>query len=82
MIKDGWIAPELIDDIYINNATASSQEETSNENSNTNVNNDLPPSGHSGSGSVNTLAKRVTKNVDIFSMGCVYYFVLSGGAHP
>ena len=26
--------------------------------------------------------KRITKSVDIFSMGCVYYFVLSGGVHP
>lgn len=26
--------------------------------------------------------KRITKAVDIFSLGCVYYFVLSGGSHP
>ena len=26
--------------------------------------------------------KRVTKSVDIFSLGCVYYYVLSLGLHP
>ena len=26
--------------------------------------------------------KRVTKAVDVFSLGCVYYFVLTGGVHP
>ena len=26
--------------------------------------------------------KRVTKVVDVFSLGCVYYFVLTGGSHP
>jgi len=68
---DGWIAPELIDDDYIQNGRhdSSNSKEKSNE-SNTQV---VP---------VNPVAKRVTKNVDIFSLGCVYYFVLSGGSHP
>ena len=26
--------------------------------------------------------KKYTKSVDIFSMGCVYYYVLSLGYHP
>jgi serine/threonine-protein kinase/endoribonuclease IRE1 len=28
------------------------------------------------------MKKRVTKAVDIFSLGCVYYFVFSNGSHP
>lgn len=26
--------------------------------------------------------KRLTKAIDIFSLGCVYYYILSGGGHP
>lgn len=42
-------------------------------------------SGH-GSGSTNNdgagVSRRVTKAIDIFSAGCVFYYVLSGGEHP
>ncbi len=93
---DGWIAAELIDDIYINN---SRQDGSSNNDTNTNVNESnqdatqtVPvaatatggngSNNASGGGNGSIVVKRVTKNVDIFSLGCVYYFVLSGGSHP
>ncbi|SGZ47163.1 CIC11C00000005699 [Sungouiella intermedia] len=30
----------------------------------------------------NGQGKRLTKAIDIFSLGCVYYYILSGGGHP
>lgn len=72
---EGWIAPEVLDDIY-----GSIQEQFDNQqmirpNSN-GADNDQPDAQTSPK------PKRITKAVDIFSMGCVYYFVLSGGSHP
>jgi len=32
--------------------------------------------------SLQQLNRRITKSVDIFSLGCVYYYVLSLGNHP
>jgi serine/threonine-protein kinase/endoribonuclease IRE1 len=69
---EGWIAPELLDDIY-----GSIQEQFAGESSN--------DSGRDISGEEKCqeiIPKRITKSVDIFSMGCVYYFVLTGGVHP
>lgn len=71
---DGWIAPELIDDVYINNGR---QDETGENKDNSQADSNTQSGGNNPS-----VLKRVTKNVDIFSLGCVYYFVLSGGAHP
>jgi serine/threonine-protein kinase/endoribonuclease IRE1 len=64
---EGWIAPELIDDFI------ELIESNANKSS---------KSGSTKSEPGNYQPKRVTKAVDIFSLGCVYYFVLSGGSHP
>lgn len=65
---DGWIAPEILDDIY-----GTIQEQFENENDPDNLQQDQE---------LEAKPKRITKAVDIFSMGCVFYFVLSGGTHP
>jgi serine/threonine-protein kinase/endoribonuclease IRE1 len=63
---DGWIAAELI--IEDTNELAENLFDI------TNINND--------SDLLKRHPKRITKAVDVFSLGCVYYFVLSGGSHP
>lgn len=68
---EGWIAPELLDDIYghIEDQYSDSGRETHS-------------SQHGSDQEQVVIPKRITKSVDIFSMGCVYYFVLTGGSHP
>ncbi|GAO47110.1 hypothetical protein SAICODRAFT_23340 [Saitoella complicata NRRL Y-17804] len=63
----GWRAPELlVEDSDSNSIPAVSQYS---QNSETVV--------------MDTLSnRRVTRSIDIFSMGCVFYYVLSNGAHP
>jgi len=66
---EGWIAAELISHLY-----DSSFELENYENSQEMWDNiDKMESN---------IKKKVTKAVDIFSMGCVYYYVLSCGSHP
>lgn len=77
----GWRAPELLlnhDLLEISPDTISSTSfntsngNTSNGNSNTNT-----------STNTNTVAtKRLTKAIDIFSLGCVFFYILTGGNHP
>lgn len=38
--------------------------------------------GHSSSKEFGVTGVRITKAVDIFSAGCVFYYILSGGEHP
>lgn len=68
----GWRAPELLlhhDLLEISPDTISSIGSSS-RHSITNGN------GSSGGG------KRLTKAIDIFSLGCVFFYILSGGNHP
>ncbi len=65
---EGWIAPELLDDIYGSIQEQFAENDSGKENSDEKSEPVMP--------------KRITKSVDIFSMGCVYYFVLTGGIHP
>jgi serine/threonine-protein kinase/endoribonuclease IRE1 len=77
---EGWIAPEVLDDLY-----GFIQQQLDNNNQN-----GTDPSPEQGGQEDSApqdpeqikQPKRITKAVDIFSMGCVYYFVLSGGSHP
>lgn len=68
----GWRAPELLlhhDLSEISPDTVSSIGSTSRH------------SFKDGS-SNNGQGKRLTKAIDIFSLGCVFYYILTGGAHP
>lgn len=71
----GWRAPELLlnhDLLEISPDTISSLGSNSNSfNGNTHTN---PPATSSG--------KRLTKAIDIFSLGCVFYYILTKGGHP
>ncbi len=68
---EGWIAPELIDDLIekFTHTLGEVKEEDDKSNDDKEFQAVFQP-------------KRVSKAVDIFSLGCVYYFVLSGGSHP
>ena len=70
----GWRAPELLVDDDPNTPLA-----TPNLNSSTN------PSAHSNSEPLvfdTQTNRRATRAIDIFSLGCVFYYVLTGGNHP
>lgn len=70
----GWRAPELLlhqDLLEISPDTISSVGSTSRHS----IKDGLSSLG-SGQG------KRLTKAIDIFSLGCVFYYILSGGGHP
>jgi serine/threonine-protein kinase/endoribonuclease IRE1 len=68
----GWRAPELLVDsrasVAAPDATPSTSKSTSNSSDGTVVDH---PSG-----------RRATKAIDIFSLGCVYYYVMTQGRHP
>ena len=67
---EGWIAPEVLDDLI----GAANEQFAEIDKQNGEEENIIEEA--------NKQPKRITKAVDIFSMGCVYYFVLSGGSHP
>lgn len=75
----GWRAPELLieGDESGNGGTTSSS-------SHTIVNNKHSESGSTSEPAViDTLSnRRATRAIDIFSLGCVFYFFLSNGSHP
>lgn len=65
----GWRAPELLlhhDLLEISPDTIASNNSTTNS-----LGENVEPGN-----------KRLTKAIDIFSLGCVFYYVLSGGGHP
>ncbi|KAI5951402.1 IRE1 [Candida jiufengensis] len=69
----GWRAPELLlnhDLLEISPDSISSVH--SNGNGTTNSSNT----------SLTSTGKRLTKAIDIFSLGCVYYYILTNGLHP
>lgn len=70
----GWRAPELLlhhDLSEVSSDTVSSNGSTSRH------------SIKDGSGSLyGGQGKRLTKAIDIFSLGCVFYYIFSGGGHP
>lgn len=69
----GWRAPELLlshDLLEISPDTVSS------------INSSSRHSIKDGANSSPPGVKRLTKAIDIFSLGCVFYYILSGGGHP
>ncbi|KAL3232133.1 Serine/threonine-protein kinase/endoribonuclease IRE1 [Nakaseomyces bracarensis] len=65
----GWMAPELLIESDDNNSQESP--------------NPLNKQDNDPAVFVDPYTKRrLTKSIDIFSLGCVFYFVLSGGKHP
>ncbi|MCJ1313406.1 bifunctional endoribonuclease/protein kinase ire1 [Agyrium rufum] len=73
----GWRAPELlVDDDATTSTTGPGSESNRSENTIT---------GHSGSEPAVVdpqTNRRATRAIDIFSLGCVFYYVLTNGNHP
>lgn len=64
----GWRAPELLNEYSVPWPS-------------TGLSQNSEPSGGDGSSS-STNPRRATSKIDIFSAGCLFYFVCSGGRHP
>ena len=75
----GWRAPELLIN-YINN-TATNNGNTASAAS-TNHSNDGSTSASGNIERVVGPSRRATKAIDIFSLGCVFYYVMTQGRHP
>lgn len=81
---EGWIAPEVLDDLAGAVREQFEQVEADNNNLDNPVQDVKFGTGNEEENKEQQQVqpKRITKSVDIFSLGCVYYFVLSGGSHP
>lgn len=73
----GWRAPELLNGSLVNNDVISSS-------TTLNKNDCVQELSNSSTGTFyDTYTKqRLTRAIDIFSLGCVFYYVLSKGEHP
>ena len=70
----GWRAPELLVD---DDASSNTGNSTTSSIPSASINSDSEPLV------LDTQTnRRATRSIDIFSLGCVFYFVLTGGAHP
>ena len=69
----GWRAPEILrGEVKIDEAALN---DDSSQSSRSSV-------GTAMSGSVPSRLTRLTKSIDIFSLGCLFYYILSKGCHP
>ena len=68
----GWRAPELLHE-----STRKLLESISVDSEESNINGSTPTSPYDPA-----TKQRLTKSIDIFSLGCVFYYILSKGEHP
>ncbi|CAG8737228.1 12396_t:CDS:2, partial [Cetraspora pellucida] len=74
----GWRAPELLSPPSPDGTNNGTEVWTSVDR----LNDNSFTSSSSGSDHDNGQPRRVTKSIDIFSAGCLFYYVLTGGDHP
>jgi serine/threonine-protein kinase/endoribonuclease IRE1 len=74
----GWRAPEILcGEVNVDSSSfADDNASQSSRGSSSTVN------GGNGSGPSAPRPKRLTKSVDIFAIGCVFYYTLTNGSHP
>ena len=71
----GWRAPEILrGEVKLDETIADDNSQSSHDSAGTTTG-----SNHSGTGKPST---RLTKLVDIFALGCLYYYCLTNGGHP
>ena len=79
----GWTAPEISHRRQQQSANNSNDDSNNNNNNSINNNNTSNTSNTSNTDESTTVSsKRLTRAVDVFSLGCVFYYVLSNGKHP
>jgi len=74
----GWRAPEILSgevklNEFVDDQSQSSRGSTATIQGNASI---------SSTSSNNKARTRLTKSVDIFALGCLYYYTLAGGGHP
>lgn len=83
----GWRAPEILrGDVNLDVSAVDSLGSLGGTNTSGEGDSTIGSVGGSGSTSASGTAKdartRLTKAVDIFALGCLYYYTLTGGDHP
>lgn len=78
----GWRAPEILRgevklDELADDQSMSSRGSVATVNGNSSISSTTSSGSNSGKGRT-----RLTKSVDIFALGCLYYYTLTGGGHP
>lgn len=75
----GWRAPEILrGEVKLDEEGLS----TSDEHSQSSKGSVATVSGSHSASSTNKSATRLTKSVDVFALGCLYYYTLTNGGHP
>ncbi|KAF9907247.1 bifunctional endoribonuclease/protein kinase ire1 [Lobosporangium transversale] len=78
----GWRAPECFSGLEEDDSASGAAVEGSSSSLGAGVNNGHALSPSSSSNGRSTSANRMTRAIDIFSVGCVFYYVLTNGDHP
>ena len=75
----GWMAPEMLqcmdDELESSDSTLAASDDATMSSLTTKVNG-------SSYGTSSTSCQCLTKSVDIFALGCLFYYILTRGAHP
>jgi len=76
----GWRAPEILRGEVKLDEAAGDESQSSSRGSSSSVG--TTPTGSSGGGVISGKPTRLTKLVDIFALGCLFYYTLTNGGHP
>ncbi|KAF8153220.1 hypothetical protein B0H34DRAFT_800449 [Crassisporium funariophilum] len=77
----GWRAPEILRGEVKLDAEMDDKDSLSSRGSVATVNGSSSSGGGTGTGTAGG-GRRLTKSVDIFALGCLFYYTLTGGGHP
>jgi serine/threonine-protein kinase/endoribonuclease IRE1 len=79
----GWRAPEILKgDVSLDEATIKAASGADSGSTNPSVGGTTPSGSNSSSNPANRKGTRLTKSVDIFALGCLFFYTLVSGDHP
>ena len=79
----GWRAPEILGGkVKLDEPSAGDESSLSSRGSVATINGNNASISSSGSASSSSTPNRLTKSVDIFALGCLFYYTLTNGGHP
>lgn len=79
----GWRAPEILrGEVKLDEGLVGEDKSSVSSKGSVDTVTEDSSSGIVGSSGNNKLQARLTKNVDIFSLGCLFYYTLTNGDHP